>query len=102
MRTSYKLPFMAMLAIFAACNDSGKNSSASTADTASNALLMKSELPYQAPPFDKIKDSDFKPAFEAGMKAHLSEIEKIASNAESPTFENTMLRWSVRVSCLVG
>ena len=91
MRTSYKLPFMAMLAIFAACNDSGKNSSASTADTASNALLMKSELPYQAPPFDKIKDSDFKPAFEAGMKAHLSEIEKIASNAESPTFENTMV-----------
>lgn len=82
---------MAMLAIFAACNDSGKNSSSTSSDSTSNALLVKSELPYQAPPFDKIKDSDFKPAFEAGMKEHLSEIEKIATNSEAPTFENTLV-----------
>ena len=82
---------MAMLAIFAACNDSGKNSSSTSSDSTSNALLVRSELPYQAPPFDKIKDSDFKPAFEAGMKEHLSEIEKIASNSEAPTFENTLV-----------
>ena len=82
---------MAMLAIFAACNDSGKNSSSTSSDSTSNALLVRSELPYQAPPFDKIKDSDFKPAFEAGMKEHLSEIEKIATNSEAPTFENTLV-----------
>ena len=91
MKTSYKLPLMAMLAIFAACNQSGKNSSTDTGDSTSNALLVQSNLPYQAPPFDKIKDSDFKPAFEAGMKEHLSEINKIASNTESPTFENTLV-----------
>ena len=91
MRTSYKLPFLAMFAIFAACNDSGKNSSSTGTDSTSNALLVKSELPYQAPPFDKIKDSDFKPAFEAGMKEHLSEIEKIASNPEAATFDNTLV-----------
>lgn len=82
---------MAMLAIFAACNDSGKNSSSTSSDSTSNALLVRSELPYQAPPFDKIKDSDFEPAFEAGMKEHLSEIEKIATNSEAPTFENTLV-----------
>lgn len=80
-----------MFAIFAACNDSGKNSSSTGTDSTSNALLVKSELPYQAPPFDKIKDSDFKPAFEAGMKEHLSEIEKIASNPEAATFDNTLV-----------
>jgi peptidyl-dipeptidase Dcp len=91
MKIAYKLPFLAVLTIFAACNDSGKNSSSITSDSTANALLVKSELPYQAPPFDKIKDSDFKPAFEAGMKEHLSEIEKIASNSEAPSFENTLV-----------
>ena len=31
-----------------------------------NPLLSPSTLPFQAPPFDKIKDGDFAPAFEAG------------------------------------
>jgi peptidyl-dipeptidase Dcp len=91
MKRSHKLPFLAILAIFAACNDSGKNSSSTSTDSTSNALLVKSELPYQTPPFDKIKDSDFKPAFEQGMKEHLSEIEKIAANPEAPSFENTLV-----------
>ena len=33
-----------------------------------------STLPYQAPRFDLIKDSDYQPAFEAGMKQQLAEI----------------------------
>ncbi|MBC7566853.1 MAG: peptidyl-dipeptidase Dcp [Pedobacter sp.] len=91
MKTAHKLPLLAMLTIFAACKDSGKNSSSHTSDSSGNALLVKSELPYQTPPFDKIKDSDFKPAFEAGMNAHLFEIEKIASNPDMPSFENTLV-----------
>ncbi|HEX8608678.1 MAG TPA: dipeptidyl carboxypeptidase II, partial [Pedobacter sp.] len=90
MKTSYRLPLLAILTVFAACNDSGKNSS-STSDSTANALLVKSELPYQAPPFNKIKDTDFKPAFEAGMKEHLSQINKIASNPEAPSFDNTLV-----------
>ncbi|CTP86539.1 dipeptidyl carboxypeptidase [Xanthomonas translucens pv. arrhenatheri] len=57
---------------------------------AANPLLSASTLPFQAPPFDKIKDADYLPAFEEGMKQHLAEIRKIADNAEPATFANTI------------
>ena len=50
-----------------------------------------SKLPFQAPQFDKIKDSDFEPAFEEGMEENLAEIEKIADNPQPATFENTLV-----------
>lgn len=56
-----------------------------------NPFFTKSELPYQAPPFDKIKDNDYKPAIEEGMKQQLKEVERIADNAAEPTFENTLV-----------
>jgi len=59
--------------------------------SAVNPFLEPSTLPFQAPPFDKIKDGDYQPAFEEGMKQHLAEIEKIADNPEAPTFENTFI-----------
>ncbi len=55
----------------------------------SNPFNTKSTLLYEAAPFDKIKDSDYKPAFEAGMKKQLTEIETIANNTAPATFENT-------------
>ena len=62
------------------------------ADTgASNPLLTPSTLPYQTPPFDKIKDEDFQPAIEAGMVEQLKEIQAIANNPAPPTFENTIV-----------
>ncbi|MCW0448961.1 peptidyl-dipeptidase Dcp [Xanthomonas sacchari] len=57
---------------------------------AANPLLTPSTLPFQAPPFDKIKDTDYLPAFEEGMKQHLAEIRKIADNPEPATFANTL------------
>jgi peptidyl-dipeptidase Dcp len=42
------------------------------------------------PPFDRIKVSDFKPALEAGMKENLEEVDRIANNAASPDFSNTI------------
>ncbi len=59
--------------------------------SAVNPFLEPSSLPFQAPPFDKIKDGDYQPAFEEGMKQHLVEINKIADNPEPPTFENTFV-----------
>ena len=56
-----------------------------------NPFFTPSTLPFQAPPFDKIKDSDFKPAIEEGMKQQLAEIKKIADNPAPPTFENTLV-----------
>jgi len=54
-----------------------------------NPLLVASTLPFQAPPFDKIKDGDYQPAIEEGMRAHLAEVRKIADNPEPATFANT-------------
>ncbi len=59
--------------------------------TSANPFAEASPLLYQAPPFDKIHDSDYKPAMEEGMCLQLSEIESIASNRARPTFENTIV-----------
>lgn len=56
-----------------------------------NPFAVPSKLRYQAPPFDKIKDSDYKPALEEGMRRRLREVEKIANNPARPTFQNTLV-----------
>ncbi len=56
-----------------------------------NPLLEKSPLQYQAPQFDKIKDGDFKPAFEYALAEHLKQVDAIVNNPKAPTFENTIL-----------
>ncbi|HTN70955.1 MAG TPA: M3 family metallopeptidase, partial [Methylomirabilota bacterium] len=56
----------------------------------SNPFAKPSTLSYQAPPFDQIKDSDFQPAIEEGMRRQLTEVEAIANCPEAPTFVNTI------------
>ena len=55
-----------------------------------NPFLKEYDTPYQIPPFEKIEFSHYEPAFEVGMKQHLSDIDSIAANKEQPTFENTI------------
>src|SRR5258708_2813688 len=62
----------------------------STGSAHSNPFLTKSALLYQAPPFNRIKDSDFQPALEKGMTVNRAEIEKIANSPAKPTFANTI------------
>ncbi len=57
----------------------------------SNPLLIRSNLQYQAPPFNRIKDEHFKPAFEEALKKHDAEIDRIAGNTAPATFQNTVL-----------
>jgi len=57
----------------------------------SNPFYSPSTLPFQAPPFDKIKDTDYQPAIEAGMAEQLKEMQAIADNPQPPTFENTLI-----------
>jgi peptidyl-dipeptidase Dcp len=57
----------------------------------SNPFYAPSKLPYQAPPFDKIKDTDYQPAIEAGMAQQRIEMDAIANNSAAPTFENTIV-----------
>jgi peptidyl-dipeptidase Dcp len=56
-----------------------------------NPFAQPSALPLHAPPFDKIKDSDYQPAFEQGMKEQIAEVDQIAGNKAAPTFENTIV-----------
>jgi peptidyl-dipeptidase Dcp len=55
-----------------------------------NPFFSEFNTPFQVPPFDKIKEEHYVPAFIEGMKQHNKEIEAIANNSESPTFENTI------------
>jgi peptidyl-dipeptidase Dcp len=56
-----------------------------------NPFYAKSTLPYQAPPFDKIKDEHYQPAIEAGMAEQRREIKAIAENHAAPSFDNTIV-----------
>ncbi len=56
-----------------------------------NPFFAKSALPFQAPPFDKIKDADYQPAIDAGMALQIREIDAITADPAPPTFDNTVV-----------
>jgi peptidyl-dipeptidase Dcp len=56
-----------------------------------NPLLSPSTLPYGLPPFSDIEDAHYAEAVEAGLAAHLAEIQAIVSDPAAPSFENTAL-----------
>ena len=58
-----------------------------------NPLLQKSSLPFGAPDFSKIQESDYLPAIEAAIKDQRANIQKIFSNKKKPTFQNTILAY---------
>lgn len=57
---------------------------------AANPFAAPSALAYQAPRFDLIKDGDYQPAFEEGMRRQIAEMRAIANNPALPTFDNTI------------
>jgi peptidyl-dipeptidase Dcp len=64
---------------------------APAAGMTSNPFFTASTLPYQFPRFDQIKDADYAPAFEEGMRQQRAEMDVIANNAEAPSFDNTIV-----------
>ncbi|HBE9077886.1 peptidyl-dipeptidase Dcp [Serratia fonticola] len=56
-----------------------------------NPFFTASQLPFQAPRFDVISESDYAPAIAAGIQQKLTEVEKIANNPAEPTFDNTFV-----------
>ena len=78
------IPFMVVASMFVGCGSENKIHS-------DNPLLASYETPFNVPPFDKIKDEHFKPAFEEALKQHNIEIDSIINNAEAPTFDNTIV-----------
>ncbi len=58
---------------------------------ATNPFAKPSTLPYEAPPFDRIKDTDYLPAIKAGMAEQRAEVARIAADRAAPTFDNTIV-----------
>ena len=58
-----------------------------------NPLLQKSSLPFGAPDFSKIQETDYLPAIEVAIKEQRNNIQKIIDNKKKPTFQNTILAY---------
>jgi peptidyl-dipeptidase Dcp len=82
---------MAMTALTVAALSTAAAEGQTTAFGPQNPFFAESALPYHAPPFDRIKDSDYEPAFDAGMAEEMKEMMAIAENPAAPTFENTLV-----------
>ncbi len=76
MKRLFIIPLIAMTMI--ACNKQ-------------NPLLSTEETPYGVPAFDKIRLSDYEPAFNEAIRQYKAEIDAIVNNPEEPTFENTLV-----------
>ena len=61
-----------------------------SAEPASNPFLAPSDLPYGLPPFADIRIEHYRPAFEAGVREQLDEVEAVVTDPAEPTFENTL------------
>ena len=59
--------------------------------SAMNPFFASSTLPYQAPQFDAINDSHYRPAFDEALKRKRQEIADIANNPAAATFDNTFV-----------
>jgi peptidyl-dipeptidase Dcp len=55
-----------------------------------NPFFETYTAPFEVPPFDKILNAHYLPAFQEGMKQHNADIEKIVSNTTTPDFANTI------------
>ncbi len=58
-----------------------------------NPLLQKSSLPFGAPDFTRIQETDYLPAIEAAVKMQRENIQKIINNKKKPNFQNTILAY---------
>lgn len=89
------IPMLALAMLIVACNDSKEkkdpNQVEDQMNNNENPLLSESTLPYGAPDFSKIEDSDFKPAMLEGISQQKKAVEEIANNEEEPTFDNTVV-----------
>lgn len=54
-----------------------------------NPFYQPSPLPFQAPPFNLVQESDYSPAIDEGIGLYLAEVEHIATQSDEPTFDNT-------------
>ena len=85
MKINHTIILIVIISIFGACTMPSSGSSTP------NPFFSESSLYLKYPPFDKIKNEHYAPAFELGMKQHMQEIDSIALDQDPPSFDNTIL-----------
>lgn len=84
---TFRLLTFALLAVPAAVAQPSMPSS----DRSANPLLAEWSGPFGGvPAFDRMQVADLEPAIEAGIAAHLAELDAIARDPAPPTFANTI------------
>lgn len=67
-----------------------------------NPFFSVSTLPYQAPPFDVIDDSHYRPAFDEGVRQQRPKFALLSTIRSRPVSPTRSRRWSRVVSCWRG
>ena len=91
MKKLVRLLFVAAATVTTALAAAATQEAGTTPMAADNPFVRPSPLPFEMPPFDRIHDADYAPAFETGMREQLQEVAAIAHSAQPPTFENTIV-----------
>ena len=91
MKKLVRLLFVAAATVTTALAAAATQEAGTTPMAADNPFVRPSPLPFEMPPFDRIHDADYAPAFETGMREQLQEVGAIAHSAQPPSFENTIV-----------
>ncbi len=83
--------FMCISAFAAGCADNSMPVVQLPEIDKSNPLLADWDTPFQTPPFDSIKITDYMPAFETAIAVSRAELDAIVNNPAKPTFANTIV-----------
>jgi peptidyl-dipeptidase Dcp len=75
---------MAIAGIIVSCSPKSKTTSEM------NPFFTAYNTPFNVPPFDRIRNADYIPAFREGMKQHDQEIDAIVRNSGPASFSNTI------------
>ncbi len=75
--------YLAIAGILASCGPTTKT-------TDMNPFFETYDTPFGVPPFDKILNAHYLPAFKEGMEQHNTEIDDIVNNTIPATFANTI------------
>ena len=88
MKASKIITFFVVLNLFLACTTNSTKSNQKDMNT--NPLLSQWETPFGVPPFDKIKNEHYLPAFNEGINEAQIEVDVITNAEEAPSFKNTI------------
>lgn len=70
--------------------DKAKEESTEASADSTNPFFQEWDTPYGMPPFEKIKDEHYAPAYEKAIAEARADVDGIINNPDEPTFENTI------------